>query len=118
MKRLNFNIQNSQYAWLEVESDRTGVSISELIRRAIDHFIESGPPGEVGAGWESRKAEEEAENLSFEEEVVHRLSMMEFMLLNLYPEKAQQGVYDHAEEYADEALGWRSGDEEPPEGEA
>jgi len=116
VKRLNFNIQNSQYTWLEVESERLGVSISELIRRAIDYFIESGPPGESVAGWESRKAEEE-EKLSFEEEMVHRLSMMEFMLMNLYPEKARQDIYDHAEEYADEELGWRSGDEEPPGGE-
>ena len=108
MKRLNFNIQESQYDWLSDESERLGVSISEIIRRAIEHYIETGSVGESVAGWET---DDPGEELSFEDEVVHRLAMLEGMMLNSFPEKRRQGIYEWSLGYADAQLGFP-----PPEG--
>lgn len=111
MKRLNFNIQESQYDWLSGESERLGVSISEIIRRAIEHFIDSGEIGDSVAGWNPELDEE----MSFEEEVVHRLAMLEGMMLNLFPEPKRQHIYDYGLGYADATLGFPLDDDHPLE---
>jgi hypothetical protein len=43
-RRLHILISEKQYAFLDEESDRSSVSISELIRRAVDTVF--GPEGE------------------------------------------------------------------------
>ena len=39
MKRVNYYISEKQLESLKKESKKTGVSVSELIRRAIDVFL-------------------------------------------------------------------------------
>jgi hypothetical protein len=34
--RLNITLSNEQYAWLDAEANRSSVSMSETIRRALD----------------------------------------------------------------------------------
>jgi len=36
MKRVNYHLTEQQIIWLQEQSKKTGLSIAELIRRAID----------------------------------------------------------------------------------
>ncbi len=101
MKRLNFNIEESQYEWLSQWSEELGISISEIIRRALKDYIKSGALGETVAGWEAVTEDD----MPFEDEIVHRLAMLEGLVMNLFPEKRRQFVYDYALGYADGQLG-------------
>ena len=41
MKRLNFFLSDKQIAALKSIAEQTGISLSEVIRRAIDQFIKT-----------------------------------------------------------------------------
>jgi Arc/MetJ-type ribon-helix-helix transcriptional regulator len=40
MKRVNYHLTEEQIAWLDATSERTGLSVAELIRRAVDAMRE------------------------------------------------------------------------------
>lgn len=40
MKRVNFHLTSGQVKSLKARSDETGLSVAELIRRAIDYWLE------------------------------------------------------------------------------
>ena len=41
MKRVNFHLTEKQKEGLDKESKRSGLSVAELIRRAVDNFLSS-----------------------------------------------------------------------------
>lgn len=107
MKRLNFNIQDSQYEWLSQKSEQLGVSISEIIRRALDHWIQakdhpfelmrtSDPDYDpLGSPLESKPVAQE-----FKE----RFDRIERMLWLALPEEARAEIEEEAKRSA-KALG-------------
>ncbi len=40
MKRVNYHLTDSQIKALQKESEKSGLSVAELIRRAVDDWIE------------------------------------------------------------------------------
>lgn len=47
LQRFNFFLPQQQISCLEILSNRTGLSISELIRRALDNYIETRFSGNI-----------------------------------------------------------------------
>jgi predicted DNA-binding protein len=41
MKRINYHVTEDQFSRLKDASERTGLSVAELIRRAIDSYLGS-----------------------------------------------------------------------------
>ncbi len=41
MKRVNYHLTENQLARLKSQAKTTGLSVAELIRRAIDHYLRS-----------------------------------------------------------------------------
>ncbi len=40
MKRVNYHLTEEQIRRLQVHSDKTGLSVAEIIRRAIDEYLD------------------------------------------------------------------------------
>lgn len=57
MKKINATITENQYKLLSSEAERRGVSVSEILRRALDYWIDTKVSIESGhAGTEKETA--------------------------------------------------------------